>query len=293
VQKRPSGPYRLEYAPIRLGGDFPIMVGAGVHRQEDAPITRLHLHDCLEIGYCHAGSGVFVVEDKVLLFREGDLCVINDREMHRAQSARGTISEWTFVMVDPPRLLGSVAEGSDALGIGSLGGPKFQNVVPGAEHPALVGLVKTLMEELRGKRTGYRSAVRALVWAILTLLHRLPGVAATATLPVRRRDMERVAPALDCLATRHGTPIRMAELAGRCHMSLTHFRRVFGQAVGMSPARYLARLRIRMAAALLRGTDRKALDIALEVGYPTLSSFNRQFRAVMGMAPRDWRRRGS
>jgi transcriptional regulator GlxA family with amidase domain len=105
--------------------------------------------------------------------------------------------------------------------------------------------------------------------------------------------MERIAAALDYLAGHHVEPIRVGELARLCHVSVTHFRRLFNQAVGRSPAQYLQRLRVRMAAALLESTDRKVLDVSLEVGYPTLSSFNRHFRSVMGMAPREWRQKVS
>ena len=65
------------------------------------------------------------------------------------------------------------------------------------------------------------------------------------------------------------------------------------QAIRRSPAQYLTQLRVGMAALLLESTDRKVLDISTEVGYPTLSSFNRHFRTVMGMPPRQWRRQSS
>ena len=76
-------------------------------------------------------------------------------------------------------------------------------------------------------------------------------------------------------------------------MSLTHFRRVFQPGVGRAPLQYLIRLRVHMAAAMLQRTNRTVLDIAMDVGYPTLSSFNRHFKSVTGMAPSQWRERGT
>jgi len=293
VQKRPSGPYRLEFAPYSLPDDLPISIGAGRCVQRDAPITRLHLHNVLEIGYCYSGSGIFVIEDKVFPFRAGDLCIINDREMHLAQSAKGTISEWTFMMVDPARLLGPHVEEPELLAITPLGGPEFSNILRGPAHAETARLVLEVIKELKEQKAGYRAGVRALVWAIMVNLHRLPDRAKSAPLPARRRDMERIAPALDYLASHHVEPIRIPGLARLCHVSVTHFRRLFNKAVGRSPAQYLTRLRIRMAAALLESTDRKVLDISLEVGYPTLSSFNRHFKSVMGVPPREWRQKVS
>ena len=64
MQKQPK--YRLDYEAIPLPEDFPIRYIA--HRQADTPITALHLHDHLEIGYCHSGSGIFVIENKVFSY---------------------------------------------------------------------------------------------------------------------------------------------------------------------------------------------------------------------------------
>jgi AraC-like DNA-binding protein len=285
-----AGTYGLEYAPFKLADDFPISVGSKLHRQHDLPITQLHMHDCLEIGYCYSGSGIFVVENKVFPFRADDLCVINDEEMHLAQSMKGTVSEWRFVMVDPARLLTRNVDNPAVLGVAPLAGRDFANIMRGLEHPRLRELVLAVISELLEAKEGCKDAVRGLMLAVMAGLQRLPGRRKEAVAG-RRRDMEKIAPAFHHLAMHYAEPIRIPALARMCNMSATHFRRMFTKAVGRSPARHLTSLRVRMAAALLESTERKVLDIALEVGYPTLSSFNRHFKTVMGMSPRELRRR--
>ena len=102
--------------------------------------------------------------------------------------------------------------------------------------------------------------------------------------------MERVAPALHCLTSRYAASVRVEELARQCCMSLTNFRRVFRAVTGRSPMDYLINLRVQMAASLLRNTTRPITEIAMDVGCPTLSTFNRHFRRLQAMSPRDWRR---
>jgi len=123
----------------------------------------------------------------------------------------------------------------------------------------------------------------------MTRLHRLPGKMVGKPTGAKRVSMDRVAPALQRVASNYMNPLTTEELAKACHMSLTHFRRIFRQAVGRSPLQYLNHLRIQMAASLLAGTDRTVLDISLAVGYETLSTFNRNFKAIMGTSPREWR----
>ena len=81
----------------------------------------------------------------------------------------------------------------------------------------------------------------------------------------------------------------MAVLAKSCFMSLSNFRRLFNQTIKKTPFKYLTHMRIQMAAVLLADTDKTVLEISLATGYTTLSSFNRQFKAVMGVPPRVWR----
>lgn len=289
MQNRPK--YRLDYMPVPLPKDFPI-TPAGIHRQKDTPITALHLHDHLELGYCYSGSGIFVIESKVFSYRAGDISVINEREVHLAQSTAGSVSEWSFILLDPTGLLGANWEDPDLLETASLCGPEFPNILSGVGHAGTAQTLRLLIEELRQAHPGWRSAVRGLVWSLMAQLHRLAGRTPTAGELLDRRPMERVAPALQYLATHLAETVGVEALARRCGMSETNFRRVFHAATGRSPVDYLIHLRMQMAAALLRNTTRPITAIALAVGCPTLSTFNRHFRRVHAMSPRAWRHGG-
>jgi len=288
MQKLPKKRYRLEYAPIPLPDDFPI-TGGGIFQQHDKPITWLHIHDCLELGYCHHGAGIFVIENKVFPFKTGDVAVINHREMHLAQSASGTFSEWSFINLDPLKLIGPVADDSGLLNTAALCGPLFRNILSGGEHADIAALMRELVSEMIGRKPGYRSCVRGLVWALLARLRRLPGGQDAKIIKGGRRNIDRMAPALHYMAAHYMEPVRMAALAKACFMSLTNFRRLFNQTIQKTPFEYLTHMRIQMATVLLADTDKTILEISLETGYATLSSFNRQFKTVMGMPPRVWR----
>jgi AraC-like DNA-binding protein len=276
---------------MTLSKDFPIAMG-GRHSPSTEPISWLHLHDCLEFGYCHQGAGIFVVEDKVLPFAAGDVSVINDCEMHLARSASEAVSSWSFIMLDPARLLGAASEDREALRSAPLCGPRFPNILKPAAHPELVAAVRQLVGELEARRPGHRTVVRGLVLAIMGMLHRLPGVSPRAAQRRPRDAAERIAPALDRLARDYAEPIAMPELAELCGTSESNLRRLFGQVTGRSPRNYLTYLRVQVATALLESTTLRVLDIAGRVGYPTLSSFNRHFGRIMKCPPRKWRGRG-
>lgn len=82
----------------------------------------------------------------------------------------------------------------------------------------------------------------------------------------------------------------MKKLADMCKMSITNFRRMFGKTMGMSPYEYVINFRIHMASILLKNTGMSILDISMQTGYNTLSCFNRYFKKITGMRPKELRR---
>lgn len=80
-------------------------------------------------------------------------------------------------------------------------------------------------------------------------------------------------------------------LANAAHMSGRSFLRRFDAATGMTPVRYLQRLRIQKACELFEASTQPVETIAHAVGYEDVSAFRRVFARIMGLTPREFRRR--
>lgn len=251
------------------------------YRLGDTPIVQLHRHDVLELGFCRAGSGTYLVEDKVFRFAAGDALVIGPRELHWSQSDPGTASQWTYLFADPPRLLGGIPDAESSLTVASLAGPAFPNVLAAAGHPRAVALIGLLADAAAGTTAQARCQVRGLLLTVLAELHRLPGREAA---PARPDGCERLAPALRLIGERFRDDLGVAALARACAMGETTFRRAFGEAFGHGPKEHLIRLRLAHAAARLHA-GASVTDAALDAGFATLSTFHRHFRARYGTAP--------
>ena len=153
MQIRSKTGLMIEHAPIRLPEAFPC-TASELYVLDAVPILHLHRHDCLEIGYCYSGAGMFMVDEKTVSFQEGDVSVINSLEFHLASSMKGTVSEWIWINVDPQRLLGPTAPDPALLNPLVLSGAGFNNIVTPQQDPELGGLVKILIAELRARPAG-------------------------------------------------------------------------------------------------------------------------------------------
>lgn len=81
----------------------------------------------------------------------------------------------------------------------------------------------------------------------------------------------------------------LKELALEHDLSLTQLKSGFKQIYGETPYAYLRQYKMHVAADLLRQTDRKISEIALELGYQNPSKFTEAFHAIMGEMPNKYR----
>ena len=103
-------------------------------------------------------------------------------------------------------------------------------------------------------------------------------------LPVRQlRKVE------DYVRERLAEDISVDGLAELVELSPFHFSRVFKQATGMSPLRFVTLERIARAQQLIRETSRSIIEVGLEVGYTSPSHFAQVFRRVVGVTPTEFR----
>jgi transcriptional regulator GlxA family with amidase domain len=81
-------------------------------------------------------------------------------------------------------------------------------------------------------------------------------------------------------------------VAARVNLSPSRFRTLFRAQIGMGPAQYLQRLRLRRARLLLERTFLSVKEVMALVGYSDPSHFSRDFRRAHGVSPSDIRGRG-
>jgi AraC-like DNA-binding protein len=89
---------------------------------------------------------------------------------------------------------------------------------------------------------------------------------------------------------RLGTPISRLEVAAAMGVSPAYVSRLFRQKAGVGFNEYLTRLRLDLAARLLRETELRGKEVASRVGFTDERYFIRVFHQKMGMPPGRYRR---
>jgi AraC-like DNA-binding protein len=120
----------------------------------------------------------------------------------------------------------------------------------------------------------------------------LTGAGQVGLLQRRQAIDASIGKALAALHDRPAANWTLAELAGLAGMSRTLFTARFRAAVGESPMRYLARIRLGQAAWYLTTTRLSVEAIARRTGYGTNASLSKAFKREFGISPGQYREGG-
>ena len=87
------------------------------------------------------------------------------------------------------------------------------------------------------------------------------------------------------------TRYTLEQIAHALNVSTFHFCRKFKQETGLTFVEYLNRVRIEHAKLLLHNKNLRVTEVAYEVGFQSLTHFNRIFRKLVGTSPTEYRSR--
>jgi transcriptional regulator GlxA family with amidase domain len=82
----------------------------------------------------------------------------------------------------------------------------------------------------------------------------------------------------------------LAQAANISMLNAQHFLRLFNQAFGITPNRYLASVRIQRAAVFLKTSDHPVAMVCQEVGFESVASFSTLFKKHFGISPAGYRK---
>jgi AraC-like DNA-binding protein len=152
-------------------------------------------------------------------------------------------------------------------------------------------LLQAMAQEFKAQRIGAATVITRLADTLVTQVLRSwieANEEITGGWLAALRDPQ-IGKALAAFHTNPASDWNVVSLAAVANMSRSVFSEHFRLVVGMSPARYMTRWRIHLAATLLK-TDRLTVaEIAFRVGYSSEATFSRTFKRLNGTSPTAFR----
>ena len=84
--------------------------------------------------------------------------------------------------------------------------------------------------------------------------------------------------------------ITISSVSDALYLSPGYVSKIFSQKLKFGFREYINALRVNMAKSLLKKPENRITDIMLACGFVNQSSFNRVFRDICGVSPKDYRK---
>ncbi len=276
-ERFPLAPYWLQIAPNEL-------------------VVELHWHEESEFFYVLEGAALVQIGTNYYPTRAGEAVFIHGGDIHAVYPLGETGCSF-FAVVFNMKLLRSgindtvqndyilpLIEGNKSL-------PIHYSYHESGEQAILASLAG-MMKALEEKKLGHELAVKAHLYFILAhiasedrwIIRHIPSQAVS-------NRIDSLKAVLNYIGVSYMHRITIKEMASIIFMSEGHFCRFFKAMVRQTPIEYINSFRINKAADLIQHTNRKILDIAMEVGFDNLSYFIKKFREQMNCTPAEYRQR--
>ncbi|CAN5750760.1 hypothetical protein BH09VER1_BH09VER1_12080 [soil metagenome] len=135
-----------------------------------------------------------------------------------------------------------------------------------------------------------RSQYESAVGLLQVFAGHLADLGQKIALQHQQSESPAVSKAREWIAAHCEDSVSLAEAAREVNLSARHFSEVFHKAVGIPFVEYVGRVRVEKAKGLLTNPQLRVSEIAFQIGFQSLSQFNRTFKKIAGQSPKDYRR---
>lgn len=289
--KRKKDTMELRFYDVPQNEYVLALVGESWIREYGHDEPNMHFHNLYEIGYCKDGNGKLILDEMGYDYQPGMVSLIPQNYPHTTLSKLGDgPSYWEYLFFDPMTVLVELYPKDETYQrelLHRLGRTAY--FVKEEDNAVLAMQVKLILDEMREKKPRYRENVNAMLRIFVVELLRLMESNDDGEDKRRKVSNTQILPALEYVKVEYAKAIRIEELAKLCHMSETHFRRVFETCMNMSPMDYINLTRVQNACELMTKTDDSMDIVASKVGFATTSTFNRNFKKFLNTSPYQWK----
>lgn len=252
-----------------------------------------HWHDCLEISYVKTGKGKYYIEDKEFEMNPGDIIILNNIEPHYLEVNENMNQQ---VIIFEPSLIWSDCSGSidyEYLKPFYDRGFDFNNRLD-MNYPFAAEIkdnLTAIASEYFEENEGYQLMIKARLLVVLTYLMRYfrdKGKSAPVNLK-KRQCLVRMDEVIKYINENITEDIRLNEAAERVHVSPQYFSSIFKKVTGTNFIDYINNIRVNRVIKLLRESDKKITQIAIECGFNNTTNFNSIFKKFTGKTPSHYR----
>lgn len=242
---------------------------------EHGLLPHPHLHNEIEMVVMLSGESLATADSKSAILKKNDIYIAFPNQIHFYHDR---IKSKHILIIFSPEIVGEYKALFDNNIPAS---PVVQNA---AKNPHLMWAVEAL-KRVENERPPYADEhIRGLLLVILSeLFNNMPFEAAP------KYDSNILKQVIEYCSKNYAQDITLSSIAEDLHVSKYYVSHLFGKKLKISFSDYINTMRIKHACELLNRKDMSVIDIGFSVGYNSTRSFNRCFKNICGVSPKEYR----
>lgn len=258
----------------------------------DFSLVPAHWHNDMEIIYVKKGTGRINVDLTPIVANQGDIVVVPPGQLHSIEQFEEQSMEYENIIFQLNMLMAVQGD----ICTEKFFQPLLQRQIgiwnhytpDSSVYPVLSECLDHMDAICKNFSPGYELAIKG---QLFTFFHALFSLT-REPLPIHQnKSLDRLKDILKYVETNYHEKISIADAAGICGFSQSHFMKFFKNNMAVSFTDYLNDYRLTMAARLLVSSSDAIVNIAAETGFDNLSYFNRLFKRKYGCTPTSFRNR--
>lgn len=258
-----------------------------VHTKGIGQICEIHYHDEIELLHITDGALSCQMDSGNVTVRKGQTLFIDSRIPHQ-----------TLAETDPCAYI-LLQFSPEDFEPGNRQGKNFARYLYGISHQQeqsvrliedseITRVICAMWDEYTEKKEGAGKFILSHLYYLMGWLERKGYLSAQS--PFDEQAIQKLAPVLEYIDQNYGKQeLSLETVSHVLGLNPAYFCRTFKRATGHGFTEYLNNVRIAKSEALLRDTSLSILDISLEVGFSSVSYFNRVFKKIKNCTPSVYR----
>lgn len=250
----------------------------------------LHKHDEFEINIIYEGIGDFTCEDSRIRAYKGDILIMPCNKLHSI----GAYDNYRLVFdtfIFNPEMLGinlkdrATSEAILPFITGEYDVFHIPTTAPyySEAEASLAQIINSCQKNNAINDVIVKSELLKFI-SVISMNH---TVEVSYEKDINYFDL--IKPCIEYINENYMHDITVEKLSEITNLSKSYFMNCFKKAVGYSAIDYVSQVRIKKACDYLLSSDKNISDIAFLCGFNNLSNFNRQFKALNQMTPKEYK----
>lgn len=251
-----------------------------------------HWHHDMELFLLIEGNAHLSFTDAEYDLKPGEGFFANSGVLHGISCPSGDICHYHSMVFDPMILSGASGSAYDLLYLRPFmehGSPvRIFRPHDNTKGDVLADLFSSAFDACASGADGYEFVARNLLSQIFLILKEFSDYKKDRKNSQQELRMKQM---LSWLDEHYMEEISVSQLADAAGICVRECQRSFANILHTTPIRYLNRRRITIAAGFLVSTDMSISEIGLCCGFDNPSYFTKQFKEIIGMTPKSYRKK--